>query len=222
MTKFFGGGHDVPNQINAGLVWDGKPIDPGNVYRDLQDAYYVPFPTWWRRFVFRALSPRDIAVYLYVCTYMGPLQLSHPTIRTISDDLGTTNRHGVTASLQKLVDLGFLVRQQRTVSQDNLHPRYLYQRPSPEYTLVTLLQSGYINGYLQPTAKTKRRTQEQIPGRIDRRLGKIFEEPIREMIGAEPFAEYGATRGETSRREYLLEKLQTRLNEMRNIGSKDA
>ena len=202
-------------EMDAENLWEGHLLEPGNIYEGI--GYYVAFPTWWRRFVFRVLEPRDIAVYLYVCSYMSTQRSSRPTIKTIANDLGNSNRHGVTTSLQRLVDRGFLLRRRMPslFVSDSRHPRYVYQRPAIGYSLSVLLTKGLINGYLQVTSKTLRAKQETLPGRIDSRLGKPLVEPLKALIGDDGFAEYAKLRNEPEKRKYLIEQLNASVEAMR-------
>lgn len=209
---------DLFEQLDAENIWEGHLIDPGNLYeRGSGYGYWVPFPTWWRRFAFRVLEPRDIAVYLYVCSYMSTQLSSRPTIKTISSDMGYSNRHGVTDSLERLVERGFLVRQKMpsVVLRDNRHPRYVYQRPSMAFTLCTLLSQFLINGYLQPTTKTMRRGQDRLPGQIEARLWKPLIEPLKALIGNDAFAEWAKAPNESQKRQILITYLDSAVNTMR-------
>jgi predicted transcriptional regulator len=198
---------DLFAELDSENFWEGHLVDPGNIYD--QVGYFVAFPTWWRRFAFRVLEQRDIAVYLYVCSYMSTQRSSRPTIKTIAHDFGNTNRHGVTSSLKRLVDRGFLVRRKMAslIIDESHHPRYVYQRPAIAFTLATLLSQGLINGYLQPTSKTLRRGQEKLAGRIDARLGKPLVDPLKSLIGDDAFAEYAKLRNEAEKRQHLIERL---------------
>lgn len=193
--------------LDAENIWEGHLPDPGNVYTHV--GYFVQFPTWWRRFAFRVLEPKDVVVYLYLCSYMSTQRSARPTIQTISNDLGNTNRHGVTDSLKRLVDRGFLIRQKMPalVVSKNRHPRYVYQRPSIAFTLAMLLRSGYINAYLQPTAKTMRRGQHKLAGTIEARLGKPLVEPLKTLIGPNAFDEYVKKGNEAEKRAHLIVQL---------------
>jgi len=209
---------DLFEQLDAENLWEGHLIDPGNLYERGQGyGYWVPFPTWWRRFAFRVLEPRDIAVYLYVCSYMSTQLSSRPTIKTISNDMGYSNRHGVTESLERLVERGFLIREKMPsiALKENRHPRYVYQRPSMAFTLWTLLSQGLINGYLQPTAKTLRRGQDKMPGRIEPRLWKPLVEPLKTLVGDEAFAAWAKGPNEARKRQLLTAYLEAAVNTMR-------
>jgi len=201
------GDGELAAQIAAELHWDGKPFDAGNSYETIAYTYYVPFPTWWRRFAFRVLTPRDIAVYIYVCSYMNSRQLSWPIMEQISNDLGSSNRHGVAASLKRLDDLGFLLRQKFISPRGKQVQKYVYQRPMAAYTLARLLTRRQINGYLQPTDKTRRKLQERMPGRIEARLWDPLVRPLIEIIGRASFGEYRSKTTEPEMRKYLIQRL---------------
>jgi hypothetical protein len=148
---------------------------------------------------------------------MSTQRSARPTIATIANDLGNTNRHGVTSSLQRLVDRGFLIRLKMPtiVVSKNRHPRYVYQRPSIAFTLTTLLRTGYINGYLQPTVKTMRRGQHKLAGLIEARLGKSLVEPLKTLIGSDAFTEYAKKPNEPEKRTYLIEQFERAVETLR-------
>lgn len=206
---------DIWSLLDAENLWEGHILDPGNVYTKV--GYFVQFPTWWRRFGFRVLEPKDVVVYLYVCSYMSTQQSARPTIETIANDLGNTNRHGVTSSLQRLVERGFLLRSKMptVVLSKNRHPRYVYQRPSVAFTLAMLLKTGYINAYLQPTPKTMRRGQLKLAGTIEARLGKPLVEPLKALIGGDAFNEYAKKPNEPEKRTFLVEHLEAAVEALR-------
>lgn len=190
--------------MDAEDFWEGALLDPGNVFKIV--GYFVQVPTVWRRFFFRVLSPRDIAVYLYVCSYVSTQRSARATMQTIADDLGVTNRHGVADSLKRLEQRGFLIRKKMAVMNISRHPRYIYQRPSIAYTLERLLSLGLINGFFNPTRKTLRKGQKILPGHREARLGKPWVEPLKSIIGEAGFTAYGKLPNEPGKRQFLIQQ----------------
>jgi hypothetical protein len=129
-----------------------KPIARDNIYpAQRTPPPYLTFPSWWRSFVFRVLSPRELSVYLYLASMFNEKGTAFPLKAQIAKDLGVKNRAIVDTALDGLVDKGFMLREGRTISRGNKEiKRIVYQRPSIEHTLLTLLEAGLIDADLMP------------------------------------------------------------------------
>jgi hypothetical protein len=110
---------------------------PGNQWTDDDTAPYFVVPSAWRRFIFQVLSPRELAVYLYVCSLTDRNAIAYPTIQQIVEDLGVKSRLTITPALERLIRLGFLLGKKQ--DRGYLRGRTIYQRPSPHYTIRELL-----------------------------------------------------------------------------------
>jgi hypothetical protein len=126
-------------------------FQPGNQWTDKDNAPYFVIPSAWRRFLFHVLSPRELTVYLYVCSLTDRNAVAYPTTAQIVEDLGVKSRVTVNDGLENLKRLGFLLTE--TGSQGRLRNRSIYQRPAPQYTLLTLLTLELIDEGLFPVGK---------------------------------------------------------------------
>ena len=127
------------------------PFDPGNVWEIV--GPFTPLAAWMRPFLFRVLKPREIAVYLHICSYMQQAAISYVSLRELQRDFGLTNRHQLIDAIGQLDRLGFLLRKKGRVAKSRTeHDRNIFQRPSLEYTLLKLLEEDAIDGFFHPTA----------------------------------------------------------------------
>lgn len=119
-------------------------FEPGNQWpKDSEVAPFFGFPSWWRRFIFQILTPREIAVYLYLCSVMDNNAVAYPTIEQIAEEMGVESRATVKNALETLTRRGFLLRSERL---NRGRKMYVYQRPAVQHTLLALLDP-------QPTEK---------------------------------------------------------------------
>lgn len=126
---------------------------PGNQWTDKDNAPYFVIPSAWRRFLFHVLSPRELTVYLYVCSLTDRNAIAYPTTSQIVEDLGVKSRVTVNDALENLKRLGFLLTE--AGNRGRLKNRSIYQRPAPQYTLLTLLTLERIDEALFPVGKPR-------------------------------------------------------------------
>lgn len=126
-----------------------RPIQYRNQF-DRSPAPFFTIPAWWRRFIFRVLSARELVVYVYLCSLTDRNALAFPTHLQIANEVGLTGSDAVARALKKLVDLGFFTRNMQIIK--NLR-RGVYQRPLTEYTLLRLLDARKIDFELLPANK---------------------------------------------------------------------
>jgi len=126
-------------------------IAPDNLYPLQQTPPpYFTFPSWWRPFVFRTLSARQLSIYIYLCTLFSEVGTAYPLKTQIAQDLGIRNRAVIDDALEALVAKGFLLSERRTIARSGGDvQRTVYQRPAIEFTLLRLLDIGLIDGFLQ-------------------------------------------------------------------------
>ena len=151
---------------NAELV-----LDPGNQFGSLSGSSpYFGIPSWWRRFLFRVLSQRDLTVYAYLCSLMDQNDICYPTTRQIAEEVGVDSPTTIFNALAKLEQLGFIIRERRRLpGRVYKFQRNIYQRPAPEFTLKTLLDQGKIDGKLRPLSPaTLKANVTDVTGRSDR------------------------------------------------------
>jgi hypothetical protein len=115
---------------------------------------FFSIPSWWRRFLFRILPPRDLTIYAYICSLCGPEATAFPTHDQIAYEMGLNSTDGVIKALGRLEDCGLLMRELKTLpGRQTATRRTVYQRPSPEFTLLRLIEKGDIDENLFPKGK---------------------------------------------------------------------
>jgi hypothetical protein len=154
---------------------------PGNQWTDDDTAPYFVVPSAWRRFIFQVLSPRELAIYLYVCSLTDRNAIAYPTIQQMVADLGVKSRLTITPALDRLVRLGFLLGKKQ--ERGFLRGRMIYQRPAPHYTLIQLLDvktepKAQLDGELYPIeAKRTEHTanaDKAVETHLKRLLGDLY------------------------------------------------
>jgi hypothetical protein len=198
-----------------------KPFEPGNVYT--QVAPFATVPSWMRQFMFRILKSNEIAVYLYIITFaQNPgAQIAWVSLREMQRDFGFSNRHGLCAAIEQLIELGFLLKMKGRVAKSKTeHDRSVYQRPSSMYTLLTLLRIGAIDGTFNPSEKAARRARRGGPTPTSKRqIERSMRGAIQTMLGPEPTKKYLHTPA-AQKAQYLIGALVAQLtNQMRLAGA---
>ena len=112
--------------------------------KEKDSAPFFGLPSWWRRFMFQVLSPREITIYLYLCSVMDPNAVAYPTVEQIAEDMGVKSRSVVAEGLAKLVELGFLLRRDDPYIGRVMGKRVVYQRPLPHHTVLHLLRTDLL------------------------------------------------------------------------------
>ncbi len=120
----------------------GQLIDSENVFTE-SCRPYVELPSWWSGFLFHVLNPRQLSLYVYLTMLLGADGVCDPTTNQIRKDLGLASLTIVFDAMSALEESGFILRERRM-------RRNVYQRPSCEYTVLRLLESGKIDGLLRP------------------------------------------------------------------------
>lgn len=110
---------------------------------------FAAIPSWWRGFLFHVLSPSELHVYTYLLTMLGPDQRCIPTDADIMDATGIASRSTVHALRTSLIRKGFFLIERGPAYENKRDHQYIYWRPSPEYTLRTLLDLGLIDADLR-------------------------------------------------------------------------
>jgi hypothetical protein len=207
-------------EINAPFDPEDDPERGGNVYRPVK--HYMTVPTWWRPFMYRLLKPRDIVVYLYVCSFMSDTGRSHPTLMQMQLDMNLSNAHSLIEALKRLHKYGFLVVKQQRVAGTWLIDRNVFYRPSPEYTLLTLLRTKKIDAKLN-CSETLKDTVKKLLKASAQNKKSAFEsgasKGLRQLIGGENFEHLRLTPAD-QRRECLIHLLELRLEELRENAAK--
>jgi predicted transcriptional regulator len=124
------------------------PIDAANRFEP-DCRPFAEIPAWWSGFLFHILTPRQLSLYLYLAMLGGHGGVCHPTVKQISQDLGLSSESAVFEALAALEEQGFILRALRRMRGAGPR-RNVYQRASCEYTVLTLLQRGRIDGCMRP------------------------------------------------------------------------
>lgn len=154
---------------------------------------FFSIPSWWRRFMFIVLTPRELQMYCYICSQSDENGIAYPTYDNIKADLNLSNRTMISKALGELENKGLLLRKRLAPLGTSRHQRNVFQRPSVEYTLYTLYVKGYIDGELRclipkPTVAATRRDK---PNRNSRAIFKA----LYGIMGAETYTIYSRARG---------------------------
>lgn len=201
---------------NAELVFD-----PGNQFGPIADLKpYFGLPGWWRHFLFRVLTQRDVAVYVYLCSLMDVHDVCYPTTEQIREDIGVDSPTTIFTALSNLERRGFILRRrQRLPGRVYKFQRNIYQRPAVEYTLETLLGGEFVDAHLRainPVTKLPYLTESS--GRSER----VVEKGLENLLGAAKYVGY-AEAPENEKLYTLRVLLEDRLTERRaELGPKAA
>lgn len=152
-------------------------------------------PPWWRTFLFRILSGRQLSVFLYLLTCMDGENACHPTIEEIRSFVGLNSPAMVFEALSALDRLGFVARFPRMVATVGGR-RNLYRRPPFQYTIMKLLENGLLDEHLRVTHNESSYTPVVM---------EELDDALREMLDGR-YEEYLAVPA-AQRREILLEQL---------------
>ncbi len=191
---------------NAALIWDG-----GNQYRPAEPFFTVP--SWWRRFVFTVLTPREWMVYGYVCCHTDPNGVAYPTYVNIRADLNISNKSVIARALSNLVSKGFLLQSSEAPLDNHKHPRNIYQRPAVEYTLWRLITAGYVDGELRPLIP--RPTRASAKGAKSHWNGGAIRHGLAALLGEETYNVYSRAPTAEEKGTILAEACLARLDDLR-------
>jgi len=152
-------------------------------------------PAWWSGFLFHALNPRQVSMYLYLTMLSDARGECSPTTDQIREDLGLYSASMVFEALAALDDLGFIKRV-RAAFPGIRARRNLYRRPSCESTLLRLLERGRIDGYLHSTNTARAPASAESQALVSEGLAALL---------GDDFEIYHNAGSETEKRQLLLE-----------------
>jgi hypothetical protein len=198
----------------------------GNQYPAPADvAPYASLPSWWRRFIFQVLNPREFTVYMYLAmmTDVGNA-VAYPLIASVQRDLGLQSDSAIFDALRELERLGFIQRsRQRLPNRTSQLKRNVYQRVAPEFTLIRLLEAANenhrrgkpgINGMLEPSIGQPRHSGD--PNEITP-VHRDAAAALKRLLGDESFSEYVAA-VDSDKRDVLMRLLEERLQKRMKSG----
>lgn len=161
-------------------------IEPGNQFGHAPPPFFS-IPSWWRRFLFRVLTPRDLAAYCHIVSLMDRNAIAFPTQRQIAQDLGVSE-DSVAGAARKLERYGFLLSAKRSLpGRSTATARTVYQRPIPEYTLLKLASAGRIDDRLTPRVRSN--VNEQIVDDSDTSQSAVAT-GLRNLLGDHLYSQY--------------------------------
>lgn len=189
---------------------DTLVFDPGNQFSDDLAAPYAVIPSSWRSFLFRILKPRELSLYIYLCSLCDKNSVAYPSIAQIQRDLDISSDTTVTAAIKALQDAGLFLRKRAVLPRQisGAH-RNVYQRPSMHYTLLHLLQKGRIDSSLHPISRT---------GDTPRAESKAVHMALKKLLGS-AYHRYEMLAGDGERTEYLIAQLHGLLEKKRGAAS---
>jgi DNA-binding transcriptional regulator PaaX len=193
-------------------------------YRWPKDKNSKPFftvPAWWRRFLYHVLRPRDVTVYLYYLSVMNPAGVAWPARAQICSDLGVKDKDAIRDSVQRLVELGFLIEATEQDRSDfSMADRPMYQRPCVQFTVYTLLKEKKIDGRLFPLNVALRSEH-------DKATDSVVTSGIKTMLGDMHAGYLEALNSDRPERDQILtdvlkEALKSTLDRMKEAADKQA
>ena len=197
-------------------------VEPGNQYPTPGEvAPFASLPTWWRRMIFRVLNPREFAVYMYLVMMMDAgNSIAYPLVESMRRDMGLHSDSAIFEALGSLERLGFIRRRRSALpNRSSRVTRNIYQRPAPEFTLLTLLKRAEregekgIDAFLNPITgplKTAPSADEITA------IPKDVLPGLKRLLG-DDFDDYAHTE-DVYKREVLIRLLEERLAERRRLG----
>lgn len=189
---------------------DGLVFDPGNQFSDDIAPPYTVIPAWWRTFLFRMLKPRELSLYVYLCSLCDKHSIAYPSVAQIQDDLAISSATTVTGALKALEDLGLFLRKRAALPRRrSTGHQNIYQRPSAHHTILHLLKTRRVDGNLQLAPSSDEKT---------RRESKAVHMALKKMLGP-GYHRYEMLSNEPERYDYLTSQLDDLLTRKRTTAA---
>ena len=196
---------------NSKLVFDF-----GNQYvKEKDSAPFFGLPAWWRRFMFQILTPREVTVYLYLCSVMDQNAVAYPTIEQIAEDMAVKSRSIVVEAVNRLVATHFVLRSGEPYVGRIMGKRTVYQRPLPHYTILELLKSGLIDENLYPVDIVMKKRNYDLTSASD----EVVKSGLKRLIGATNYAAFEMLKVPERRRRALIAALQQHVDKARTFDA---
>lgn len=127
-----------------------SPLSPAGGSHDQESSLWrtATSPPWWRTFLFRVLTGRQLTVFMYLLTCMDGNQECHPTTEEIRRFVGLNRPTMIFDAISVLDRYGFIVRYRRMMPSAGGR-RNLYRRPPYEYTILRLVEHGVLDEQLR-------------------------------------------------------------------------
>jgi hypothetical protein len=189
---------------------DGLVFDPGNQFSDDIAPPYTVIPAWWRTFLFRMLKPRELSLYVYLCSLCDKHSIAYPSVAQIQHDLGIASATTVTAALKALEDLGLFLRKRGALPRRrSTGHQNIYQRPSAHHTILHLLKTRRVDGNLQLAPSSDETTPRE---------SKAVHMALKKMLGP-GYHRYEMLSNESERYDYLTSQLDDLLTRKRTTAA---
>ena len=190
-------------------------LDPGNqFFRPGDYGLFFAVPSWWRGFIFWVLTPSEFMAYAYLCTQMGPDAIAFPTGKHFQVDLMRDSKTTIYRYIRKLVEKGFIIKERRAPLRREYTLRNIYQRPTPEFTVLHLLQADIIDAELRPT---DHRFKNIDPGEISRHNAAI-QDGLRRLMLKRDYRKYQEATTTIAKKSALVDGLAHSLERKRSAG----
>lgn len=194
---------------NSKLVFDF-----GNQYvKEKNSAPYFGLPAWWRRFMFQILTPREVTVYLYLCSVMDQNAVAYPTIEQIAEDMAVKSRSIVVEAINRLVTTHFILRSGEPYVGRIMGKRTVYQRPLPHYTILELLKDGLIDENLYPVEILMKKRNYELTSASD----EVVKSGLKRVMGNANYAAYDTLKVPERRKRALIAALQQHVDEATTV-----
>lgn len=167
-------------------------MDDVNVVRNSACEPLAQLPAWWSGFLFHVLNPRQVSMYVYLIMLSDDRGVCHPTIEQIRKDLGLLSTTMVFESIAALEEHGFYMRSRQTLPESRSR-RNVYRRAACEYTILRLLETNKIDGYLKPVCSADDTSED---------ARQLIQEGLRGLLG-ECYAPY-ANAQDSEKRDVLI------------------
>ena len=204
-------------------------FDPGNQFgfKKKQDfGFYFAIPIWWRGFMFHVLNAAEFMTYAYLCSQMSQRATAFPTGDQFKRDLRRGTNTTVYGLVDRLVQLGLIIKNQHAPLKRTRTLRNVYQRPSPEFRLIQLLDLGLIDGDFRPLPQPRKTLPKRRSRAIaypeddyERRHGPAVQLGLQKLLGQGDYRKYKAAAREGQAillRELLNASLERRRLEAEN------
>src|ERR1700734_1001648 len=184
------------------------PSDPStNVTRSVPPPFFA-LPSWWRRFLFWTLRPREITVYLYIVSLLDKNGTAFPTQAQVAYEMNLAGTDQIANAMETLERNGFIQRTRAKLEgRRTSSERTIYSRPAVEFTLITLLDRGKIDGDLYPTNKKSELLRDELDT-----TESAVELGLRNLLGTDRYTTYLSEKASSAAlRAQLVLSLEARL-----------
>ncbi len=128
-------------------------------------------------------------MYVYLTMLSDDRGICHPTIEQIRKDLGLLSTTMVFESIAVLEEYGFYMRSRQSLPESRSR-RNVYRRAACEYTVLRLLETNKLDGYLKPVGAGDDTSED---------ARQLVQEGLRALLGGEKYTLYANAPDEEKR-----------------------